>query len=188
MNKYNKVIFTFLIFSRFFDLFSTYIAGNGSLIGEMNILVRIFNLGWYSLIISEIIILLFAYFILSKQSNHYYLDSETKINDFNITFKNYFALIYFGKKISVFQMFFSNVKQKQFINSFIHVFLITIIIVSVIISINNLLVKYELYNLYSLKNTFYQRNVMNITNVIVFFIVLLIYHYKKYYSYIYGNK
>lgn len=60
------VIFTLLICSRFFDMYTTYLA-TPNLTGESNIMVRYLGLGWFNLIFMNIAIIL-AFFFLFKFS------------------------------------------------------------------------------------------------------------------------
>lgn len=189
MGKYNSNLFIFIIIGRFFDILSTYISGNGNLSGELNILVRVFNFGWTALLLSEVVIILLAYIFLRKQTDVYYFEEESKINKNIVSFGEYFGLLYFGKKITFLQSLFSKIKSKIALNTLIHILFISIIVVSFLISVNNLLAGKHYLNLFSITNSFYQNNIVKILNLLVFIIILVIYHYHRYKKYlINGNQ
>lgn len=187
MTKYNNTLFLVVITARIFDILTTYIAGNGDLSGEMNILVRILGLGWSSLLLSEVVVVLVAYFILKKQTEIFYIEAEQKIKNKDVFFNEYLGMLYFGKKISFFKSLFSKINYKVVLNSFIHLFLITLIIVSFLIAINNLLSRNYL-NLYSFQNDIFIKNIPNILNIVSFTFIVIIYHYRRYKKYKHDRK
>lgn len=180
LTKNNFNLFVLIFGARFFDILTTYIAGNGSLSGEMNILIRIFNLGWVSLFLSEIIILTIVYVLLRIQTDSFYMKEQKKINKENLSFNEYIGILYFGKNISFIKSLYSKINYKLAINSFIDLFLITLIIVSFLIGINNILSSLNYSNLYNFSNLTFQKNIPNILNLIVFICSAIFYHYFRY--------
>ena len=169
-----------MVIGRLLDLLTTYLAGKGSLSCELNILVSVFNLGWKALIFQNIIVISLAFYFLKIQSDMYYSTSEDKITNKKIPFLEYFSVLYFGKKISFMKSLTTKIKYKITIHSLIQISLISIIILSFFISINNLLAGNGYVNLYSYKNRFYHNYILQIINFLIFASVTFLYHYKKY--------
>jgi hypothetical protein len=185
LKEYNFRVFIFLIVGKFFDILTTYISGNGSLSNEMNLLVRFFGLSWTALLWSEVIFIFVAYFLLKNQNDSFYKMEEEKINRDNLSFSNYLGFLYYGKKVTFLESLTAKVKLKVFFNSLIQLFFITTIIVSFVVSINNLLAGFNFFNLFSYRNKIYQDNIVNIINLFVFILSTIIYHYKKYKKHIF---
>ena len=190
MKNNNKKIFTFLIFARFFDLLTTYISHNGNLKNELNILVRIFNQGWCMLILSDVILIFVAYFLLKFQTDLFYIESEKKIK-LDSTFSEYLGFIYFGKKISFLKSLCSAINFKILFNSIIPILFLCTIIVSFLIGINNLLAGNGCFNLFSISKYFFeknidflQENIVKLLNFIVFILITVFYHKIRYNKYI----
>lgn len=185
MKKNNLNLFIIVIIGRAFDILTTYIAGGGSLTGEMNLLVRYFHYGWNALLLSELIVIIIAYIFLKKQTDFFYFEAEKKITKSNLTFKKYLESLYYGKKISFLEFFYAKIKLKIFFNTAIHIFFISTALFSFLIGVNNLLAGANYLNLYSLSNnTFYQNNIVKISNFFVSIIVIIIYHFNRYNKYL----
>lgn len=183
LTKNNFNFYILIIVARFFDILTTYAAGNGDLSGEMNILIRVFHLGWTSLFLSEIIILAIVYILMRLQTDSFYMKEEKKIIKENLPFNEYLGILYFGRKISLIKALFSKINYKLAINSFIDLFLITVTIASFLIGINNILSSLNYFNLYNFSNIIFQKNIPNILNLIVFICAVVFYHYYRYKKY-----
>lgn len=180
LTKNNFNFFILILGARCFDILTTYIAGNGDLSGEMNVLVRVFHLGWGALLLSEIILLGIVYILLKIQTDSFYIEEEKKIKKENLSFNEYLGTLYFGRKISLIKSFYSKINYKLAVNSFIDLFLMTLTTVSFLIGINNLLSSSNYLNLYNFSNTVFQKNMPNILNIIIFFCTITLYHYTRY--------
>lgn len=167
--------------TRILDTSTTYFSNKGSLTRELNPIVKYLNLGWYGLIISTFIFILIAYYILKQQSDNYYKQVEKKYKIKNNEFKKYVSLIYYDKEISFLEFLVSKkIRINVLKNSLIHTFLITLIICSCIISINNILIGFNLSNLFSYQNKFYQNYLTVFLTLLVFIFVNIQYHYSRY--------
>jgi len=185
LKKYNLNLFIVLIIGRAFDILTTYIAGKGTLAGEMNLLVRYFHFGWTALLFSEVIMLITSFVFLKIQTDFFYFDVEKKFEGKRISFKIYLEFLYYGKKISFLEFFYAKMKLKVMCHSAIHVVLISTTIFSFLIGINNLLAGANCLNLYSFSNSiFYQNNIVKISNFLISIIVIVLYHYNRYKKYL----
>jgi hypothetical protein len=181
MNKFNKNILYLFAIIRLFDLTSTYFSNNGNLAMEMNPIVKIFNFGWFGLIMMNLIFILIVYFLLKIQSDDYYNQAEKKYNHLKLSFSNYLSYIYFDRLISFLELFVtSRIRYKLFFNALIHTLLITIIICSFIIGINNFLIGFNTVNLFSYQNKFYQNSLTVFLTFFAFIFVNIYYHYSRY--------
>ena len=156
MTKYNIKITGLLIYSRILDILTTYVAGSGSLRGETNFLVSVYNLGWFSLLIFNVLFIMISWFFIRKQTEKYYTEAENRLKSASISdlnFTDYFCYLYYSKKVTFVQFLTSaKINYKLLLNTFIHTFIVTVIIVGLIISINNLLNGYGFINLFSFDN------------------------------------
>ncbi|WP_430613387.1 hypothetical protein [Flavobacterium sp. JP2137] len=171
MIEKNKLLL-FLILARTFDMITTYISRNGDLSGEMNILVRKFNLRWEALIISEVVIIVIFYFIIRYFDENYFKSKEEKLPK-NLSFTSYISLLYYGKKINIFQSFIAKIDYKIALNDFIYLITSTTIVVSFIIGINNLLSSQGYINLFDFGSYIFHINIPNLFNLLVFIFCLL---------------
>lgn len=178
MGRKKTTILIFVIFSRIFDTFSTYVSRNGDLSGEMNPLIRIFHLGWTSLIISNILGVIILSFFLYNQSDKYLEKAEIKIIH-KMSFAEYIGIVYFGKKTSFLNSLTSKINYRVLLNTGIILILICTIIVSLIVGINNLLVSITINFLYS-TNNFINKNIVNFINIFIFILVFIFYHHKRF--------
>ena len=144
-------------------------------------MINIFSLGWFGLIFLNLFFIVVVRYFLIIQTDKFYLIAEEKYKDTKFKFSNYLSFIYFGKKITLLELCYtSKVRYSVFFNSIIHTLLLTIIICSFIIGINNILIGLNAINLFSYNNKYYQKFLTSFLTLIVFFIVNFKYHLIKY--------
>ena len=186
-----KYIYILLIIARIFDSATTYVAGNGDLSKEMSSIVRVYDLGWTGLLLSNLFGALLIIFLLTIQTDRFYLQAEKTITKYNISFGEYFGILYTGKKLTFLSSLTSKIRYKITLNSFIILFAICTIIVSFLVGINNLLTRIDI-NLLYVSNSFLNKNIVNLLNITVFVFSGIIYHYIRYKNFIknhiYGNQ
>ena len=180
IKKNNRNLLVLLVAVRLFDLFSTYVAGGGELGGETNFLVADFNLGWSALIISNAVFVIIFLLLLIRQSDKNYYLAEKNINP-KSGFTSYFGVLYYGKELTLVEFLSSfKINYNIFFNSLIHVITLTVIVCSIIIGLSNIASGFNYANLFSISNKWYQDNIITALNMIVFIIVVILYHYRRY--------
>lgn len=164
-------IILILVISRVLDLSSTYLAGNGHLYGETSPLVRIFKFGWQELLTFNFVLIFLIYFTMSFSYEKVIQAKEIRYkNDFT-NFKIYLSLIFFDKKISFKELLLSSkINFKIYIHTLILSFPICLIVISVLVSINNLIVMKD----NTFLSEFLPRNLTNIIALFSFITLLLI--------------
>jgi len=141
MNIKAKILVIFL-FSRITDLITTYYSYNGSLEFETSPLIRLLHLNWNGLILLNIVIVFLIYMLLFKFfSDKRVLSNEISFKEKIHSFSDYLSYIFFKKKVSFKDFLISkDFDYRIFINSFILTLPLTISIISLVASINNILV------------------------------------------------
>jgi len=148
-------ILIILTICRIGDLYSTFIAGGGTLKFETSPLVRKLNFNWFGLVLFNLLLILGLFLLMNKYSENYLTKKEYKFKEYINSFSDYLSYTYFSKKLSTKELL---IKAKGIdYKVFIHIFIVTLIKVIILLSFfaitNNLLIAFNqkglLYGFYS---------------------------------------
>lgn len=170
----NNIILLILIFVRCADWITTYIA-TSDLYKETSPLVRLLHFGWTEIIIFNLILLIaiifsYKYFVKEK----YLQEMEYRMKPRNL--KDYYCKVIFKEKnnSNILQLLLNGkVNMNVFLNFSMRSLVITLIILSLLASINNLLV-YANTDLLNKFSSFQISQIVSIVTVVFFIIIFYI--------------
>lgn len=182
----NKVvtIFILLMLSKISDLLTTFYVDR-DLTNETSILVRVLNFGWMGFIcvnalLISLIVLLLKY-INKKEESISKLEKECVFENF-VDYMFYILYDNNEKKQNViYHLFFGKMRYKVFIYFFLYSLIYTIILMNFIVSINNILIYYDVYDLmnYNDETLRFLLFAFNVLFILCFFIKILHMRYEN---------
>lgn len=173
-------VFTILIITRVLDLITTYRVEGKALTGESSPVVSWFDLGWKSMILYNIIILVLISLIIFFNNDKRLVSIESKLAGKYNSFQEYLALIFFGKKVT-----FMEVLKSTYFNLRVYMYTLLnsipllLIIIGLFAIVNNLMAINNTSILVSI-DVRYIIHIVVLFSFIIVVIIQLILMYNRY--------